>query len=96
MDDFLLQKLGKVAIGAKDDVCVVLDDEDIRPGLLEYSRSVVDCLYGSPDCNVLGFKMAMERTWSCDPFTLQQLGHNFFQIFFVKADTVDYVLHSSP
>lgn len=33
MDDHILQKLGQVALGADDAICVPLDDEDICHGL---------------------------------------------------------------
>lgn len=41
MEESILWKLGKVGIGADEDVLIPLDDEDIRTGVSECSRSVI-------------------------------------------------------
>lgn len=94
MDEVILRKLGKVAIGTNDGTCISLDYEDIHEGLRECQLSVYAYLLGGKDINLLGFQTAMAKSWNCDQISIQQLSNDLLHIFFRSAEMVEFVLNS--
>lgn len=97
MEDELLNSFSKFRLVAREEDGIALGKEDVRSCEEECGCSILGKIWGTKQANFTGLKNTLSLLWNQeDRLKVVELGQNYFQFIFDKAEEIDRILQKRP